>query len=274
VATEYWPFLVAANQQLDYRVILCPNFINEAGRSDILRTNVGNVSEDDHEGRLLFIQVQDRELGPFGIFFSETKANSNGEPAFDLGSRPVRRFAGLVVKGVVNRQQFKSAEAEKLLIDTEREFQACFEAFWKAGKNGGVNISGPRICGEQTPEPVANPDVHRRRTTDAGPIGKAEPLPFKDANIPPVIADSKSTSGSTEGSTRSIAYALAVLSLVFCAASTLEYLSLRRQLHDVISLIHDRIGSQSELSLLKSKIDTIESRLPSDVETRKPSETR
>lgn len=274
MATEYWPFLVAANKQLDYRVVLCPNFIEKSGRSHMLRTNVGQVEDGDYEGKLQFLQTRDEHLGPFGIFFRETAAQVNDELAHDVAGRRIRRIAGVVIKGVVNRQQFKSAEAEKLLVETEDEFQTYFENFWNAGKSADVKTSAVRIIGEGAPRPIAipNPDAPQKRTSGANsgsPV--ASPVSENRKIKAPAKPESKETTGNR---TRNVVYALFALSLAFCAASTYEYLSLKRQIKDIVSKMSDPAKQQTELSLLKSRIEGIEARLLSTAASQNPNELR
>jgi hypothetical protein len=148
VDTAYWPFLIAASDLAEYRVVLCPDFIASARRVNTLRNSVDVCAEDYLEGRLQFAAVKDEKVGPLSIFYKNTRFQKDRT---DASGRPLVDVAGIVIRGVIDRKQLRSAEAERLLENSQPEITAALMTFWSSGASAQATTSASRPVSWEAP---------------------------------------------------------------------------------------------------------------------------
>src|SRR5580704_19786538 len=93
---KYWLFLIAANEHWDYRVVLCPDFIDQAGRRLVLR-NCFDPSTALAEG-IGSRNVTDEQLGSISLFFRAARVKEGSRDAYDVAGRPLVRISGIAVR--------------------------------------------------------------------------------------------------------------------------------------------------------------------------------
>jgi hypothetical protein len=138
VAVTYWPFLIAANPFLDYRVVLCPDFIERSERAHVLRNSIEETySDEGFDNRLQFAEVKDVRLGLLSIFYKKTRLQGKT----DSSGRSFVNIEGILIKGSVDRKKLKSVEAERLLESVHPQIQNAFESFWSAGASASTCVA-------------------------------------------------------------------------------------------------------------------------------------
>ena len=226
-------------------MILCPDFIQIAGCAHILRLTPAQ-EEDDYEGKLQFAQIGDEKVGSIGVFYKRVQARVGGSTVFDSFGRKIARTTGLVIRGVVNRQQFRSAEAEQLLASIENEAQRAFEDFWNAADWTQAKISSCRNFGG-----TVIPNLPPEKPIAPSPY-RARPSP---AALPP---RGQKTGGPRDGGrglepALKVAYVLLAASFALSAACSYEYFALKAQLN--------RVAKQFETTATQARFETIDTRL-------------
>jgi hypothetical protein len=93
---EYWPFLIAANESWDYRIVLCPDFIERAGRRSVLR-NCLDPSTALAEGTGS-CHVSDERLGTVSLHFKASRLRDGIGDAYDNSGRPLVTIGGIAIR--------------------------------------------------------------------------------------------------------------------------------------------------------------------------------
>jgi hypothetical protein len=174
MAYKYWPFLIAASKRRDYSFALCPDFLEGSGRS-ILGRATGAELEDGSEGQLQFAQIKDAKHGPLSIFFKKSWIRSEKSVELDYSSRPLVRTDGIVLKGLIDRTQLRSAEADRLITQAYPELQSSFETFWSQSKSSPPVYSKSRAFDEAV-------------SVGAQPLQSGSSIPPALTSVPPAVA--------------------------------------------------------------------------------------
>jgi len=140
----YWPFMIAANRSLDYRLAICPDFVEENGCKHLFRTKIDLSFDDEPEGKLRFQEITDDRVGKLSLFHKFTWVRQGEAVARDACGRPLARVCGIVMRGEVDRKRLKSADAERLIDELMPTIDAAFQSFWSAGDRGQTSRSTGR----------------------------------------------------------------------------------------------------------------------------------
>jgi hypothetical protein len=199
VAMTYWPFLIAANRFLDYRLAICPDFIEESACKHLFRTKIDLSFDDEPEGKLRFQEITDERAGKLSLFHKFTWVRQGEAVARDSCGRPLARVFGIVMRGEVDRRQLKSADAERLIDELMPTIDAAFDSFWSGDDRGQTSRSAARAfaAGRQAGQP--------QETS----IGGAPATPPHRAAAP-----------TSPGNKRAISVSLSVAGLLQAAAVT------------------------------------------------------
>ncbi|MEA5619257.1 WD40 repeat domain-containing protein [Cronbergia sp. UHCC 0137] len=127
---EVWPFLVSRNPYIDYRTIVAPNFICDAGIPNLLaRATDGDLTEP---GYATYRKIEGSKVGDFSIIFRVVKAlqkdiNSEGGNEFlkDSFGREI-----YLIEGVVIKKTNKVSITNEDLEEVHRQVKANYENFW------------------------------------------------------------------------------------------------------------------------------------------------
>ncbi|MEG3879634.1 WD40 repeat domain-containing protein [Microcoleus sp. herbarium7] len=103
--TTAWSFLVGCNQSLDYRTVVAPNFMCEAGIAGLLaRVTEGDLTE---EGTAFYREIHNSQVGDITLIFrvieaiaEDTGISGNGVLK-DLFGREIYLIEGIALKGIV-----------------------------------------------------------------------------------------------------------------------------------------------------------------------------
>jgi hypothetical protein len=199
VAMTYWPFLIAANRFLDYRLAICPDFIEESACKHLFRTKIDLSFDDEPEGKLRFQEITDERAGKLSLFHKFTWVRQGEAVARDSCGRPLARVFGIVMRGEVDRRRLKSADAERLIDELMPTIDAAFDSFWSGDDRGQTSRSAARAfaAGRQAGQPQ-----------ETG-MGGAPATPPRRAAAP-----------TSPGSKRAISVSLSVAGLLQAAAVT------------------------------------------------------
>ncbi|MEI1375673.1 hypothetical protein PQG02_03220 [Nostoc sp. UHCC 0926] len=130
-----WPFLVSRNQYIDYRTVVAPDFICNAGISSILaRTADGDLTEP---GNAFIRTIEGSKAGSFTIVFQVVEAteqdiNYPGGNAVlkDSFGREIYLIKGFVLKG---KHNYRDTEVYQKHIDKSYEYSVeSYRQFWQA----------------------------------------------------------------------------------------------------------------------------------------------
>ncbi|WP_414567827.1 WD40 repeat domain-containing protein [Nostoc sp. CCY 9925] len=130
MSIQVWPFLVGRNRYLDYRTIVAPDFICDAGIPNLLaRAADGDLTEP---GYAMYRKVEGSKVGDFTIIFRVVKAlqkdiNSEGgnEPLKDSFGREIYLIEGIVIK---NRD--KISINNKHIEEVHKQVKGNYQNFW------------------------------------------------------------------------------------------------------------------------------------------------
>jgi len=173
---EAWPFVVARNATLDWRPILAPPFLVDAGADYLLVTETADAGRDPTEpGQSV---VESSKVGTITIAFRSVPATSAllgrtpAEPLLDRFGRPLH-----VVEGVVIRGDHKGLpEGLALVVNGVRaETLRLMPAFWEEeSETAPAERSEPARISVPGGESTVLPEQERRASERDG----WPPLPF------------------------------------------------------------------------------------------------
>ncbi|MFB2836530.1 hypothetical protein [Floridanema evergladense] len=129
MSIKVWPFLVSRNRMLDYRTVVAPDFICNAGIAKLLaRVAEGNLTE---RGCAIRRRIEGSDAGDFTIVFRvvyarEKHINPNGgnEVLKDSFGREIDLLEGVVFKevGEIDVKEVELEKAHKLLTKSFKNF--------------------------------------------------------------------------------------------------------------------------------------------------------
>lgn len=129
MSIKVWPFLVSRNRMLDYRTVVAPDFICNAGIAKLLaRVAEGNLTE---RGCAIRRRIEGSDAGDFTIVFRvvyarEKDINPNGgnEVLKDSFGREIDLLEGVVFKevGEIDVKEVDLDKAHKLLTKSFKNF--------------------------------------------------------------------------------------------------------------------------------------------------------
>jgi WD40 repeat protein len=130
MSIEVWPFLVSRNPYLDYRTIVAPDFICDAGIPNILaRAADGDLTEP---GYAIYRKIEGSKVGDFTIIFRVVKAlqkdinyERENESLKDSFGRDIYLLEGIVIK-----KTDKVSITNKDLEEVNRQVKASYKKFW------------------------------------------------------------------------------------------------------------------------------------------------
>lgn len=129
MSIKVWPFLVSRNRSLDYRTVVAPDFICQAGISNLLaRVADGDLTQPGH----VFVrQVQGSKVGDFTIIFQVIEAtekdinSQDGNQVLkDSFGREIYLIEGIVFQGIGKRNIIQSdiQRAHSLVVESYKQF--------------------------------------------------------------------------------------------------------------------------------------------------------
>lgn len=134
--TTAWSFLVSCNQSLDYRTVVAPDFMCEAGLAGLLaRVTEGDLTE---QGTALYREVHNSKVGDITLVFrvieaiSEDIGISGNGVLKDLFGREIYLIEGIVLKGIVPNIPIAAnnlEEAHKRILGDYRKFWEAEDSF-------------------------------------------------------------------------------------------------------------------------------------------------
>jgi hypothetical protein len=212
VAMTYWPFLIAANRFLDYRLAICPDFIEESACKHLFRTKIDLSFDDEPEGKLRFQEITDERAGKLSLFHKFTWVRQGEAVARDSCGRPLARVFGIVMRGEVDRRRLKSADAERLIDELMPTIDAAFDSFWSGDDRGQTSRSTARAfaAGRQAGQPQ-----------EAG-MGGAPATPPRRAGAPTspgnirAISASLSVAGLLQAAAVTVCFAVSLAAMFWC----------------------------------------------------------
>jgi WD40 repeat protein len=129
---QAWGFLVSRNQYLDYRTVVAPNFMCQAGASSILaKAAEGDLTE---KGSAFYREIHNSKVGNLTLIFRVIEATAedtgiagNGVLKDSFG-REIYLIEGIVLKEImpdIVATQENIEETHKQLVEYYREFWDC-----------------------------------------------------------------------------------------------------------------------------------------------------
>src|SRR5262245_21130335 len=163
---QFWPFLIAANQHWDYRVLLCPDFID---RKDFFSAARPVPTAD---GKIRSQYVTDAKFGSVRLLYKTTPVRRNGQEAYDESGRPLVRHEGIVVREFEGSHRLGEVEAKRLIQDAAKRIDEVFDAAWPAPSPPSPIPSPPQTAGSGAPSPTPPPPPVVHPTRHAIPLGR------------------------------------------------------------------------------------------------------
>lgn len=129
---EAWPFVVARNATLDWRPILAPSFLVDAGADYLLVTQTSGPGADPNLPNLSV--VESSKAGTITLAFRSIPATSAllgqtpAEPLLDRFGRPLHIVEGLAIRGA---HQVSPGNLQPVIDGVRRETLRVLPAFWE-----------------------------------------------------------------------------------------------------------------------------------------------
>jgi hypothetical protein len=164
---DVWPFLMAASDYSDYRVVLCPDFIARAERKDLFRKHIDPTPSDGAE-TLRQADIDDDKLGHMSLYYSVIRLKRDWADAYDPSGRPLLRIEGLVARSGDGSSRLASGEAARLISENKAEIDGAFEAFWSGKDRIRVAVSKARSTASEPPRQPEPANDAGRRPSRAG----------------------------------------------------------------------------------------------------------
>jgi hypothetical protein len=147
-----WPFLITRNQTLDYRTLLAPQFLIDAGATGVVIREAD--AGGDHPWPVSWRHVDDPKAGDLWLVFRSVAATASlvggedGQPLRDRSGRRIYLIEGLVVEG-----RNPNREAAESHLDRVHELAA--EAYRPFSES--TDIRYPATPSDPLPLPTTRP---------------------------------------------------------------------------------------------------------------------
>jgi hypothetical protein len=153
-----WPFLMGASDYSDYRVVVCPDFIERSGRAQIFR-NVFDTSLDEDSGETVrSAHLRDDKIGSCSLFYRVRQIRErDGSSAYDAAGRPLLRVDGVVVQRNGSDDRLNPKEADRLIERALPTLDPSFTAFWTAKRKIPTAVSKQLDEEKAVPNPPQPP---------------------------------------------------------------------------------------------------------------------
>lgn len=157
---KMWPFLIAANNQIDYNFVVCPDVIASAKRWKIFETPEFNWRDADNN-QLRVCLVPERSIGNLVFVFKVRTLRVHGQAVVDLAGRPIMMAYGFMARGSPTPEDASDYSALGAEIDLlPKRFDDIVRKFKDAGR-------------EWLPKSLPEEEVLvTRRSRRGGPLGK------------------------------------------------------------------------------------------------------
>ncbi len=156
---------MAASPRSDYRVVLCPDFIEANKRRGIFRSSELDILSGI-DGTLETVEVNDEKLGKIQFFYKSSAIKQHGIPIQDTQSRPLLRVDGVVTRPRPHDAALTKLEAEDLIEQSRPEISAAFDQFWKSDGPSSNHLSNPREIIITPPRPQPTGGVPKPETSE------------------------------------------------------------------------------------------------------------
>ncbi len=160
-----WPFLMGASDYSDYRVVVCPEFIESSGRAQAFRNLVETCLDGEADEAVRSRHIADDRIGPCSLFYRVSRVRkTDGSSAYDAAGRPLLRVDGVVVEREANCGRLDPQEADRLIERALPTLDSSFAAFSAAKRKIPATLSkqlvpeekngGPPRAPRPTPSPL------------------------------------------------------------------------------------------------------------------------
>jgi hypothetical protein len=149
-----WPFLMGASDYSDYRLVVCPQFIDTSGRTQAFRRLVESCLDGEADDVVQSRHVTDERIGPCSLFYRVSRVRkTDGSSAYDPAGRPLLRVDGVVVERDANGGGLNPEEADRLIDRALPTLDSSFAAFSVAKHKTPATLSKQLVQKERIAEP-------------------------------------------------------------------------------------------------------------------------
>ena len=128
--TRYWPFLYAANVDLDYRTVVAPDFLVQAKKVSLLRRSLESRIDRRSEGQIRSAQLDADGIGQLSIFYRPEFVRDGEEEVCDRHGRPIVRVDGVLTREQSDGTEVGQGEIETLIEQAKAKLDRPFREFW------------------------------------------------------------------------------------------------------------------------------------------------
>lgn len=165
--TRYWPFLYAANADLDYRTVVAPDFLVQAEKVSLLRRSLDPRIDRRSEGQIRSAHLDANGIGQISIFYRPVFVRDGEEEICDRHGRPIVRVDGVLIREQRDGTEVGQDEIETLIEQAKSKLDGQFREFWTATSgrrpvpSGPLRSDGGRPPETEQPEPDPEPESDR-----------------------------------------------------------------------------------------------------------------
>jgi hypothetical protein len=150
-----WPFLMGASDYSDYRVVVCPEFIESSGRAQAFRSLVETCLDGEADEAVRSRHVADDRIGPCSLFYRVSRVRKkDGSSAYDAAGRPLLRVDGVVVQRDGNHGRLDPQEGDRLIERALPTLDSSFAAFSVAKRKIPATLSKQLVQEEKNAGPA------------------------------------------------------------------------------------------------------------------------
>lgn len=150
----FWPFLYAANPDLDYRTVVAPDFLVHGKSVSLLRQNLEPKIDQRTEGEIRSTHLNANGIGPVSLFYRSVFVKESGEDVLDNSGRSIARVNGIVFRGLKDKSGFGLGEIETLIDQAEASLDDKFREFWSKTSGCPAIPSSSMQVGDGEPSPT------------------------------------------------------------------------------------------------------------------------
>lgn len=164
--TRYWPFLYAANEELDYRTVVAPDFPVQAKRVSLLRRSLDSRIDRRSEGQIRSARLDADGMGQVSIFYRPVFVKDGKDEVCDRHGRPIVRIDGVLIRDPCDGTEVGQDEIETLIDQARAKLDRQFREFWTATNGRSPVPSRLQWSDESQPTEPKQPGQDPERTFD------------------------------------------------------------------------------------------------------------
>jgi hypothetical protein len=151
---QRWPFMLAANPWLDYRIVLKPEFITTPKQMGVLTAIADGGLQGESLDTANVVKHDSPELGSCLIWYEKKAVRTNGKDLMDRAGRPIYRVQGLILRDLSGAPEGLNPADDDALRTMRTMADEAFARFESARPPPPSPVIAKALISPEQPPPV------------------------------------------------------------------------------------------------------------------------